>query len=329
MPWQDVPGHKGTRWRPLEETLADPDYELYRDAEGNVVDARKKPGWFTKALPYMVGGTMAGGLLANAGIFAGLGGSAASTGGGSTAAAMAPEFVYSSAAIPAGGVASGMSGAAAGGSGMGGIGGFLSKVGGWLNRASPILDAANKIAPVLGKAAEGRAEGRMTEEQFNIYRDRLNQDAARDNAQAPRRRMGDMTRANAMAAGPVSASWGGPGSGLKGQTVKFTGGFNERDPRMKQLADLVMDQQINNQLTGADHTPGATPAIQPGVIDKTLGIGATTGGILGAVNEILRQRRASRPGVPAPGGQAQPYATPTQPAYMNEDLLGNVVFGPR
>lgn len=93
MPWTDVPGARGVRTRPLSETMADPDYDVYQDSQGNW-HANKKPGAFTKALPYIIGAGMGYGALASAGVFgAGLagGGGAASGAGGAAASGVLPS----------------------------------------------------------------------------------------------------------------------------------------------------------------------------------------------------------------------------------------------
>lgn len=179
------------------------------------------------------------------------------------------------------------------------------------NAVTSILDIASKFAPVLGGAAKGRAEGRQSEANDQILRDRLNQqgteagfdmdmEARRFGLLAPRTRMGTAARGSLAAAAPVKINFGGPGSGMRGQQTKVTGGFMERDPRLKQLADSVMDHELQAQLSGKDNItaprmPMATPAPKPGFIDKALGIGSFATGILGALSGFGKPQQTNAP----------------------------------
>lgn len=197
-----------------------------------------------------------------------------------------------------------------------------------------ILSMAGKIAPVLGGAAKGRAEGRSGEISDQLWRDRLNLDATRANNDgtksafdmgmrarefgltAPRYRMGNVTRGSLMAAGPMKVNWGGPGSGMRGEQTKVTGGFMERDPRMKMMGDAVMDRELQAQLGGEDKVTAptmdrasmATPAPKPSFGDKALGWGAGAAGILGAIGAFRKK--------PAP----------TSGGFVNPSLMGKVQF---
>lgn len=102
MPWTEVPG-TNTRMRPASETMADEDYEVYTDAQGHM-HARKKPGPFTKSLPYVIGAGMGVGALMNAGVIGGM----AAAGGGSGAAG--PFTTINAAGLP---VTPGLAGAGA------------------------------------------------------------------------------------------------------------------------------------------------------------------------------------------------------------------------
>lgn len=212
-----------------------------------------------------------------------------------------------------------------------------------------ILDMAGAVAPVLGGAAKGRSEGRAQEIQDQLGRDRLNLDAARTNLDAtrvnqegtrsafdmaqrarefgltaPRYRMGTTARGSLAGAAPVKINWGGPGSGLRGQQTQVTGGFMERDPRMKQMADSVMDRELRAQLSGADNitapemptavgvpTSFATPAPKSGFGDKALGWGSGITSILGALGKFKKPPTGNQPNVSG---------------VMNPDLIRNVRF---
>jgi len=94
MPYQTIPGSK-VQYRPLSETLADPNFDVYTDPDGTMA-VRKKAGFWTKAIPYLVGGGMGYGALANAGVF----GAAAAGAGGSGAGAGAATSVIPGTGIP-------------------------------------------------------------------------------------------------------------------------------------------------------------------------------------------------------------------------------------
>lgn len=173
---------------------------------------------------------------------------------------------------------------------------------GILGKAGKIASA---VAPVLGGAAGARGQAQQVNAQQQIPRDEINQRAAIENNALPGRRLGTAARASYAKAGPVK--FGGlptPGFGSRGEAPKFTGGFNEElDPRVKQLSDSVMDQELQSQLTGGDKVPGATPELKSGMIDKLLGGGATAASMLGAVDSTGMLNR-TRPvnNTPTPNG---------------------------
>lgn len=77
MPFKTIPGTK-VKWRPADETMADPDYEVFVDATGQM-HVGKKPGFWTKAMPWLVGGGMGYGALAGAGLVPAFGSAATTT----------------------------------------------------------------------------------------------------------------------------------------------------------------------------------------------------------------------------------------------------------
>lgn len=199
-----------------------------------------------------------------------LGGGAAAGGGAAETAATA---------IPSGAVASLPSaapvlGAVGAGSGVG-LGATASKVG--LTGLSSILSGA--------AGARGAAQDVNNDYGLRLAQYRLT---------APQQRLRTAVRAGQVAsATPVKAEWGGPGSGMKGQTVHYTGGYSTPlDPALKASASQMMSDQMEQQLKG-DGLP------EPGhssLLDNLLGYGALGTGIAGAVGGI--KKKVSDPNTP-------------------------------
>ncbi|HYE92386.1 MAG TPA: hypothetical protein VEA38_15260 [Terriglobales bacterium] len=94
MPYQGVPGARGVQWRPGEETFSDPKKVVYQGTDG-LLYAGDRPGFWTKAAPWIVGGAiaaphlyalatmgLAGAPAATTATAAGTGAEAAATGAG-------------------------------------------------------------------------------------------------------------------------------------------------------------------------------------------------------------------------------------------------------
>lgn len=324
-------------------TLSDPRARAWADSQGFHVDPSGKvndtsrPGqslfrnagtfnsedgdWdrplnWTNIASMAIGGVEGGAALAGAG------------GGGSAA----PVVGTGGAGIPAtspvlAGTVSGIPAAAAPAGGSMSILGSLSKY----------FDIANKVAPILGGAAKGRAEGKQTDFLDSSAADRANADITGKNfdmAQrarefsmtAPRTRLGTASRGAMAAAGPVKANWGGPGSGMNGQSLHFTGGFMADDPRMREMGNSVMDQELQAQLSGKDNIeapviPDATPAPESSFGDKALGVGSTVASILGAIGTLKTKKRPSilsaLPKFGPPESMAGPEGTNTNDIWQN------------
>lgn len=211
-------------------------------------------------------------------------GALGATGGAGAAGSVAG---YGGVAIPSMGVAGGSmagAGAAAGGAGaMGTAGSILSRVGG-----SRFLTGA---ADVLGGAAKNAAENNAINDanSVNLYnsqeRNQLNRDQFALNA--PGTRMGQSAKASILSrVKPTTINWGGPGSGLKGQTPTTTGGFRDAlgnmDPAVGQLAQEIMQQNLAKQKANQDGVTVTPPRIgRSSVGDKLLGAGAFGTSILG------------------------------------------------
>lgn len=115
MPYKPVPGAKGVKYRPASETMADPNFDVYQDAQGNW-HAREKPGWLMKSLPYIIGGTMGYGALAGAGVLPSIagGGGAAASGSGAAAGGVLPSSQLAMSPLYTGPVVGGSQGVSAG-----------------------------------------------------------------------------------------------------------------------------------------------------------------------------------------------------------------------
>lgn len=151
------------------------------------------------------------------------------------------------------------------------------------SRIGSILGTAGKIAPVLGGMASERGKAKEQGAQDQLSRDTIDQRAADFNLRAPATRLGTGARGVAAGAGPVKINWGGPGSGLRGEQTKVTGGFSAAagDPRMKQIGDATFDRALSDQL--APPMKGATPAPEASALDHLIGGGADIASILAAL----------------------------------------------
>lgn len=85
---------------------------------------------------------------------------------------------------------------------------------------------------------------------------------------------------------PVQANWGGPGSGKRGQTTKYTGGFanpNLISPEVRAMAGDVQNQMLDEQMRRDAPPPISQPGTAPsveGISDDALweqlmGLGST------------------------------------------------------
>ena len=165
-----------------------------------------------------------------------------------------------------------------GGSSLLGAGSLLSKA----------ATLGSKLAPVLGAAAGSRSESQRAEDTANIGRDRLGPDRYESGLKAPGTRLKTAIGASKAANfKPVTAGWGGPGSGLGGQTVKFSGGYANPDmisPEARKLAEDTIHQQFLEGMGGKGGPPVITSATGGGVLDDVLGGSSTAAAILGALN---------------------------------------------
>jgi hypothetical protein len=253
-----------------------------------------RDSWYNRnanwVIPAAFGGIVAGPLIAGAGAGGGggAGGGALATGTGTGAgagagAATVPTIAGGTSLTGAAGLAPGTV-AGAGGSTVGLAGAGVTGGGGALSMWDKIFGAADKLSPVLGGAADARAQAQDTN-----ANQALAQSYYRLNAPGQRLRTGlraDMARS----ATPVRLEgWNGPGSGLRGERPRFTGGANigNISEQGRGLADQVLNDTIEEQLTGGNlPEPG-----ESGFLDDLLGWGSLATGVGGAINTFRRPNR--------------------------------------
>ncbi len=108
-----------------------------------------------------------------------------------------------------------------------------------------ILNIAKNLAPVLGGAASAQAGANQVQNQQQL------QDA-NFNLNAPKTRLATAIKSALALAGPETFKFNGPGSGLKGNAVTNTGGYQTPLPAdVKNLAQTT----INQQVAGANAPP--------------------------------------------------------------------------
>jgi hypothetical protein len=124
--------------------------------------------------------------------------------------------------------------------------------------ASRLLTRDNILtgANIAGGALTAAAQNSRDKELNQIRRDALQLDRDKYALDAPEHRLDTSVHASRILNHtPVTAHWGGPGSGLRGETVKFSGGAanpNLIDPRTRDLSDDVINQQLQDQMQHAD-----------------------------------------------------------------------------
>lgn len=213
---------------------------------------------------------------------------AAGAGGAGAAGAAGSVAGYGGVAVPTMGVAGGSMAGAAGAAGAAGSaaatgGSILSRVG-----SSKFLTGA---ADVLGGAARSASQNNAINDAnaVNLYNSQESNQLARDRfaLDAPGTRMGQSAKASILSrVKPTTINWGGPGSGVRGQTPTTSGGFRDAlqnmDPAVGQLADEVMQQNLANQRANRDGVTVTPPQIgRSSAGDRLLGGAALGTSILG------------------------------------------------
>lgn len=174
--------------------------------------------------------------------------------------------------------------------GLGGIGsGVSAGTAGITGAAAPtavgaggklgsIIGTAKRLAPILGDMAGSRADAQQQNDVMGLAN-------ANFDLKAPGERLATGAKANKILHGsPVKAEWGGPGSGLKGQQVNYTGGYNNpelyNDPQMHDLAQQTMEEELRQSKAGPRPKAGKSS-----LLDNILGYGAQAAGIAGALRK--------------------------------------------
>lgn len=160
--------------------------------------------------------------------------------------------------------------------------------GGGMAAAAPSIlgNTARNLAPILGNAAGNQANRNAQQEYSQLSRDSLNLQRSRDEQALPGKRLNTSVNASKVKnASPVKANWGGPGSGLRGQKVEFSGGYanpNLIDPRTRSMADDIIMQQLTQQL-GREEPPEISGRPQSSFWEKFLGGASMGAGVLGGL----------------------------------------------
>lgn len=157
----------------------------------------------------------------------------------------------------------------------------------------PLLAAIPSImgglSSIFGGASKGAREDRILQDQSLLRRDQLNQDRFRTNEALPGSRLSTSVQASRVKnQSPVKFEWGGPGSGLRGETARFTGGHANPDlidPRTRQQADDVLNQMIQAQM-GRKEAPQISAMPKEGRGSRILGGLALGSSILGGIGAL-------------------------------------------
>lgn len=167
---------------------------------------------------------------------------------------------------------------------------------GGMSLAAPGVGAhsmVGDVADVLGGASKAGAQNNLAQDRNTLDRENIRLGRDKFATQAPGVRMGDSIRAAlAKHATPSSVSWGGPGSGLKGQVPQFSGGIKSiysglqepqtQDLMSKTLQDELMAQQQGG-ISGGNTDRNMPPINQSSTLDKVLGGGSLAASILAAI----------------------------------------------
>lgn len=231
-------------------------------------------------------------------------GAAGALGGGSTAlpAVAGGGAATTSAAVPASLAA------------VGGGGGLTSQI---VN--SLISKGIPAAASVLGGAAKGEQTQNNINDQAALQQGNLALNRDKFALEAPNTRLAGAIKASlASNFTPRHTEWAGPGSGLQGKVPTIsgglTGGLANLDPRVKDLANQVMIDELTSQKSGGSSGGGqdrtVPPVGQSSTGDKILG-GASLGtSLLGALFPSLGKGKAATPTgtsqAPSMGGIAPP-----------------------
>lgn len=153
---------------------------------------------------------------------------------------------------------------------------------------------AQGVSDVLGNAAATEAASNQARDNTKVQLEntRLNRDKFATDA--PGTRLQTTIQA-ALAKGykPSQVSWGGPGSGLKGEVPTYSGSQNFHDaladPQAQEMFSQLLQDELAQQKAGgttggnADDTMNTADIGQDSTGDKVLGSGATGAALLSAI----------------------------------------------
>lgn len=173
------------------------------------------------------------------------------------------------------------------GSILGGIGkGLLGLIPG----GGTISAAMDMASPILGGAAKSQSAAGMNNAQLQLQRDRLQQDKFKTDQSLPGQRLSNSVAASKVANySPVTMNWGGPGSGLRGEIPKFSGGWanpNIIGQDTRSLAADIQHKALMDQLGGVVSPEIKGGPVKEGVGSKILGGLALGSSILGGLGRI-------------------------------------------
>jgi len=259
---------------------------------GHVVDNPNTAGTLSK-IPFWAGVALTGGLAAPV-IISAVGGGAAAAGG--TAATT--------------GATVGGTTAAAGGT-MGTLG-----------TINTLANIAGTVAPILTSAAGSAQTQNNTQNQQGLSAQQIARQQQQFALDAPQQRLRTgLAAALGLNAGPASVSWGGPGSGAKGQVPTYSGGILDigkalQDPSQRSLMQSVLANALSGQQNNTDSaTPFLSGVGQSSTGDNILGGAALTSSLLPSVLALLQKKGAS--GVTQGGSTPDPNGVGTLDANGN------------
>lgn len=184
--------------------------------------------------------------------------------------------------------------------------------------AAPGVGAGSMVSDlsdVLGGASKAGAQNNIQQDRNTLDRESIRLGRDRFATAAPEQRMSNSIRAAlAKRAAPASVSWGGPGSGLKGELPQFSGGIKSiysglQEPDTQGLMDTVLHDQLMAQQQGGISGGGkdtAMPEInKSSTMDKIIGGGSLASSILAA---ILKNYVGGGDSSGATGGDAGDFA---------------------
>lgn len=166
------------------------------------------------------------------------------------------------AAVQAGGRVAGASGfpvASTGGS-------FLSKLGG----IKGILGTAQNIGSVASGAAQGRAQGRLAENQYNLMRDQVAGQNASRNVDLDSQRIRQAILLSLLSGAQDAQIT--PPDYIASRMPKMTGGLRPSAIAGKEDIVNAARQRIIEALLSGQHIPGLSDAVQANGLDKVLSV---------------------------------------------------------